>query len=69
MHKYSNPTTEFAHGYLNEAGVRLFPSIDDLYQKKVVSRSIQFKRCKHESWPAEQLQFKKILWLNFPNRQ
>ena len=61
MNKYFNPKTEFTRGYLNEAGIRLFPSVDELAKKFGVSRSSLFKKCRKEGWHSERLQFQKKL--------
>ena len=61
MNKHFNPKTEFIQGYLNDAGIRLFPSVDDLSQKFGVSRSSLFKKCQKEGWHSERLQFQKRL--------
>ena len=61
MNKYFNPKTEFIQGFLNDAGVRVFPSIDELSQKFGVSRSSLFKKCQKEGWHSERLQFQKKL--------
>ena len=61
MNKHFNPKTEFIQGYLNDAGIRLFPSVDDLSQKFTVSRSSLFKICQQEGWHSERLQFQKKL--------
>ena len=61
MNKHFNPKTEFTQGFLNDAGVRLFPSIDELSQKFSVSRSSLFKKCQKEGWHSERLQFQKTL--------
>ena len=61
MNKHFKPKTEFTQGYLNDAGVRLFPSVDDLSQKFGVSRSSLFKKCQKEGWHSERLQFQKKL--------
>ena len=61
MNKHFNPKTEFTQGYLNDAGIRIFPSVDDLSQKFGVSRSSLFKKCQKEDWQSERLQFQKQL--------
>ena len=61
MNKHFNPKTEFTQGFLNDAGVRVFPSIDALSQKFAVSRSSLFKKCQKEGWHSERLQFQKQL--------
>ena len=61
MNKHFNPKTEFTQGFLNDAGVRVFPSIDELSQKFGVSRSSLFKKCQKEGWHSERLQFQKTL--------
>ena len=61
MNKHFNPKTEFTQGFLNDAGVRVFPSIDELSQKFSVSRSSLFKKCQKEGWHSERLQFQKTL--------
>ena len=59
MNNHFNPKTEFTQGFLNDAGVRVFPSIDELSQKFGVSRSSLFKKCQKEGWHSERLQFQK----------
>lgn len=61
MNNHFNPKTEFTQGCLNEAGIRLFPSIDDLSRKFGVSRSSLFKKCQKEGWHSERRQFQKKL--------
>ena len=61
MNKHFNPKAEFTQGYLNDAGVRVFPSVDDLAKKFGVSRSSLFKKCQKEGWHSERLQFQKKL--------
>ena len=61
MNQHFNPKAEFTQGYLNDAGVRVFPSVDDLSQKFGVSRSSLFKKCQKEGWHSERLQFQKKL--------
>ena len=61
MSKHFDPKTEFTQGCLNDAGVRIFPSIDDLSKKFAVSRSSLFKKCQKEDWYSERLQFQKQL--------
>ena len=61
MNNHFNPKTEFTQGFLNVAGVRVFPSIDELSQKFAVSRSSLFKKCQKEDWHSERLQFQKQL--------
>ncbi len=61
MSKHFDLKTEFKQGYLNDAGVRIFPSIDELSQKFGVSRSSLFKKCQKEGWHSERLQFQKKL--------
>ena len=61
MSKHFDPKTEFTQGCLNDAGVRIFPSIDDLSKKFAVSRSSLFKKCQKENWHSERLQFQKRL--------
>jgi len=61
MNNHFNPKTEFTQGFLNDAGVRVFPSIDELSQKFAVSRSSLFKKCQKEDWHSERLQFQKQL--------
>ena len=61
MNKHFDPQTKFTQGYLNEAGVRVFPSVDELSQKFGVSRSSLFKKCQKEDWHSERLQFQKRL--------
>ena len=61
MSKHFDPKTEFTQGYLNDAGIRLFPSVDDLSQKFGVSRSSLFKKCQKEGWRSKRLQFQKKL--------
>ena len=61
MSKHFDPKTEFTQGCLNDAGVRIFPSIDDLSKKFAVSRSSLFKKCQKEDWHSERLQFQKRL--------
>jgi hypothetical protein len=61
MNKHFNPKTEFTQGFLNDAGVRVFPSIDELSQKFGVSRSSLFKKCQKEGWHSERLQFQNKL--------
>ena len=61
MNKHFNPKAEFTQGYLNDAGVRIFPSIDEMSQKFGVSRSSLFKKCQKEGWHSERLQFQKKL--------
>ena len=61
MSKHFDPKTKFTQGYLNEAGVRIFPSIDNLSKKFAVSRSSLFKKCQKEDWHSERLQFQKQL--------
>ena len=61
MNKHFNPKTEFTQGFLNDAGVRVFPSIDELSQKFGVSRSSLFKKFQKEGWHSERLQFQKTL--------
>ena len=61
MSKHFDPKTEFTQGCLNDAGVRIFPSIDDLSKKFAVSRSSLFKKCQKEDWHSERLQFQKQL--------
>lgn len=61
MNNHFNPKTEFTQGCLNEAGIRIFPSIDDLSRKFGVSRSSLFKKCQKEGWHSERLQFQKKL--------
>ena len=59
MSKHFDPKTEFTQGCLNDAGVRIFPSIDNLSKKFAVSRSSLFKECQKEDWHSERLQFQK----------
>ena len=61
MNKHFNLKIEFTQGFLNDAGVRLFPSVDNLSQKFGVSRSGVFKKCQKEGWHSERLQFQKKL--------
>ena len=61
MNNHFNPKTEFTQGFLNDAGVRVFPSIDELSQKFAVSRSSLIKKCQREDWHSERLQFQKQL--------
>ena len=61
MSKHFDPKTEFTQGCLNDAGVRIFPSIDNLSKKFAVSRSSLFKKCQKEGWHSERLQFQKKL--------
>ena len=61
MNQHFNPKAEFTQGYLNDAGIRLFTSVDDLSQKFGVSRSSLFKKCQKEVWHSERLQFQKNL--------
>ena len=61
MNKHFNPKAEFTQGYLNDAGIRLFPSVDDLSKKFGVSRSSLFKKCQKEDWHSERLQFQNKL--------
>ena len=61
MSKHFDPKIEFTQGYLNDAGIRLFPSVDDSSQKFGVSRSSLFKKCQKEGWHSERLQFQKRL--------
>ena len=61
MSKHFDPKTEFTQGCLNDAGVRIFPSIDNLSKKFAVSRSSLFKKCQKEGWHSERLQFQKQL--------
>ena len=61
MNKHFDPQTKFTQGYLNEAGVKVFPSVDDLSQKLGVWRSSLFKKCQKEGWHSERLQFQKKL--------
>lgn len=61
MNKHFTPKTEYTQGYLNETGIRVFPSIDDLSKKFAVSRSSLFKKCTKEDWHSERLQFQKRL--------
>ena len=61
MSRHFDPKTEFTQGCLNDAGVRIFPSIDDLSKKFAVSRSSLFKKCQKEDWHSERLQFQKQL--------
>jgi len=61
MNKHFDPKTDFTQGNLNEAGVRVFPSVDDLSQKFGVSRSSLFKKFQKENWHAEGLLFQKRL--------
>ena len=61
MTKHFDPKTEFTQGCLNNAGIRIFPSIDDLSKKFAVSRSSLFKKCQKEDWYSERLQFQKRL--------
>ena len=61
MSKHFDPKTEFTQGCLNDAGVRIFPSIDNLSKKFAVSRSSLFKKCQKEDWHSERLQFQKQL--------
>ena len=59
MNKHFDPQTKFTQGYLNEAGVRVFPSVDDLSQKLGVWRSSLFKKYQKENCHAERLLFGK----------
>ena len=68
MNRYLNPKTEFTQGFLNDAGVRVFPSIDELSQKFGVSRSNLFKKCQKEGWHSERLQFQKKLAAELPKQ-
>ena len=61
MNKHLNLKTEFTQGLLNDAGIRLFPSVDELAKKFGVSRSSLFKKCQKEGWHSERLQFQKKL--------
>ena len=61
MNKHFNPKTEFTQGFLNDAGVRVFPSIDELSQKFGVSRPSLLKKCQKEGRHSERLQFQKKL--------
>ena len=61
MNKHFDPQTKFTQGYLNQAGVKVFPSVDDLSQKLGVWRSSLFKKCQKEGWRSERLQFQKRL--------
>ena len=61
MPRYFTPRTEFTHGLLKDAGIRLFPSVDELAKKFGVSRSSLFKKCQKEGWHSERLQFQKKL--------
>ena len=61
MARYFNPRTEFTQGLLNDAGIRLFPSFDELAKKFDVSLSSLFKKCQKEDWHSERLQFQKKL--------
>ena len=61
MDKYFDPKTEFTKGCVNNTGIRIFPSIDDLSKKFAVSRSSLFKKCQKEDWHSERLQFQKRL--------
>ena len=61
MSKHFDPKTEFTQGCFNDAGVRIFPSIDNLSKKFAVSRSSLFKKCQKEDWHSERLQFQKQL--------
>ena len=61
MSKHFDPKTEFTQGCLNDAGVRIFPSIDNLSKKFAVSRSSLFKKCQKKGWHSERLQFQKQL--------
>ena len=61
MSKHFDPKTEFTQGCLNDAGVRIFPQIDELSKKFAVSRSSLFKKCQKENWHSERLQFQKRL--------
>ena len=61
MNKHFDPRREFTQGCLNNAGIRIFPSIDDLSKKFAVSRSSLFKKCQKEDWHSERLQFQKQL--------
>ena len=61
MSKHFDPKTEFTQGCLNDAGVRIFPSIDNLSKKFAVSRSSLFKKCQKEGWHSQRLQFQKQL--------
>ena len=61
MSKHFDLKTEFTQGYLNDAGVRIFPSIDEMSQKFGVSRSSLFEKCQKEGWHLERLQFQKKL--------
>ena len=61
MNKHFNPKTEFTQVFLKDAGVSVFPSVDELSQKFGVSRSSLFKKCQKEGWHSERLQFQKTL--------
>ena len=61
MNKHFNLKTEFTQGLLNDAGIRLFPSVDELAKKFGVSRSSLFRKCQKEDWHSERLQFQKKL--------
>ena len=61
MSKHFDPKTQFTQGCLIDAGVRIFPSIDNLSKKFAVSRSSLFKKCQKEGWHSERLQFQKQL--------
>ena len=61
MLKHFNLKTELTQGFLNDAGIRLFPSVDELAKKFGVSRSSLFKKCQKEGWHSERLQFQKKL--------
>ena len=61
MDKSFKPKSEFTNGCLNGAGVRIFPSIDELSEKFDISRSSLFKRSQKEDWHSERLQFQKKL--------
>ena len=61
MDKSFKPKSEFTNGCLNGAGVRIFPSIDELSEKFGNSRSSLFKRSQKEDWHSERLQFQKKL--------
>ena len=48
MNKHFEPRKELTNGSLNDAGVRIFPSNDDLSSKFDTARSSLFKKCQKE---------------------
>ncbi len=44
---------EFVHGYLDEEGARVYPSIDGLVGRHGIARATLYQRAKDENWQAQ----------------